>query len=479
MVRSSAGWHELVSEHFTLATDLPLGRARDMVAEMERVRLALREISWRAAVPAHTRTRVTVFRSSDEAEAVLGSAHAGLFYRDLFGAPGIAVDGQDGLWDRLTLNHELAHRQIAEFLQRSPRWLSEGLACYLETLRFSESAGVVVAGEPNPQRLRDLRSRPEWTEVIHTGDSAVSMDGGDYGKFQAASWALVHFLLDRQREGFRQYVRALSTGEDPEHAWTAAFGTLDGDALGTSIRAYIEEGRLGLVRAPLVNWDGAVEVRDLTLPEVHGMRAMLLVYGAATAGAAGAPRDSDAEAFAALREDPGNPDAAAVRLFWRFGGLVAVDEAEAAARAAIRAHPSDWRSWALLGASLDRASRAGERLEARMRAAQLAPDNPTVLNSLAWDDVVAGRPQDAVPLAERALLLSPTDANVVDTYAAALAGIGDCTAALRWQRRALELVQEGTSAEYATGYRQRLRDYEARCGRTRGGGGGATAASGR
>ena len=120
-VRPSTGWHELSSEHFTLATDLPVGRAKEMVAEMERVRLALREISWRAAVPAHTRTRVTVFRNSEEAEAVLGSAHEGLYYRDLFGAPGIAIDGQDGLWDRITLNHELAHRQIAEFLQRSPR----------------------------------------------------------------------------------------------------------------------------------------------------------------------------------------------------------------------------------------------------------------------------------------------------------------------------------------------------------------------
>jgi Flp pilus assembly protein TadD len=203
---------------------------------------------------------------------------------------------------------------------------------------------------------------------------------------------------------------------------------------------------------------------------------MLLVYGASSAGSSGAPLDSDAEANAALEEDPGNPDAAAVRLFWRFGALVPVAEAEAAARQAIRAHPSDWRSWALLGASLDRATRSAERIDARARAAALAPDNPTVLNSLAWDDVMAGRPQDALPFAERALRLSPADANIVDTYAAALAGVGECAAALRWQRRAVDLVQEGTSATYATSYRTRLREYETRCGRS---GAGASAATAR
>jgi Flp pilus assembly protein TadD len=205
------------------------------------------------------------------------------------------------------------------------------------------------------------------------------------------------------------------------------------------------------------------------------MRAMLLVYGSAAAGSSSAPLDSDAEASAALEQDPGNPDAAAVRLFWRFGGLVPVPEAEAAAREAIRAHPSDWRSWALLGASLDPSARATERLEARMRAAQLAPENPAVLNSLAWDDVMAGRPQDALAVAERALRLSPADANIVDTYAAALAGVGECAAALRWQRRAVDLVQEGTSPTFAGSYSKRLREYETRCGRSGGGGAAATA----
>ena len=42
-----------------------------------------------------------------------------------------------GTWPQATIKHELDHQQLSEFVERAPRWLSEGLACYLETLRFS------------------------------------------------------------------------------------------------------------------------------------------------------------------------------------------------------------------------------------------------------------------------------------------------------------------------------------------------------
>ena len=47
----------------------------------------------------------------------------------------------------MVLKHELAHAQHGSFLPRNPRWFFEGLACYLETLRYQ--GGRYVLGEPS------------------------------------------------------------------------------------------------------------------------------------------------------------------------------------------------------------------------------------------------------------------------------------------------------------------------------------------
>ena len=462
-------WNELSSQHFTVASDLSVGRAMSIVVELERARLALQQVSWHAKVMGTGRMRVVVFRDEVESDDLLGAARAGLFYRDLFGAPAIALHGEDEGGEKVAIQHELAHRQLAEFLHRSPRWLSEGLACYLETLRFNERAGLVIAGEPSRDRLRALHGVSDWTVILRTGEEALGMDEDSYARFQAQSWLLVHFLLDERRAAFTRFLHELAAGQDPEMAWRQSFPELDEEQLSRAIQTYFSAGRLGLVRAPAVAWSGEVYIRPLSPAEVHGLRAMVMVFGAAAAGSQSAALESDAEASAALREDPGNPDAAAVRLFWKFGGRAPAAEAEAVARQAVRAHPADWRSWSMLASALQGPARAAERRMARAKAAELAPDDAAVLNALAWEDVVAGRPQDALPVAERALQLQPADANIVDTYAAALAGIGECSAALRWQLRAVDLVTEGTGATRLATYQKRLRQYEAGCPPSSGG----------
>ena len=123
----------------------------------------------------------------------------------------------------------------------------------------------------------------------------------------------------------------------------------------------------------------------------------------------------------------------------------------------------------MLASALQGPSRAAERRMARAKAAQLAPDDAAVLNALAWEDVIAGRPQDALPVAERALQLQPADPNIVDTYAAALAGIGECSAALRWQLRAVDLIVEGTPPARVAAYQKRLNQYASGCAVSAGG----------
>src|SRR2546422_874766 len=66
-------------------------------------------------------------------------------------------------------------------------------------------------------------------------------------------------------------------------------------------------------------------------------------------------------------------------------------------RAAAERHPSDYRAQMLLAFGVGR-QRPDERRAALVRAAQLAPENPAVLNALAWHDLTHDRAPQALPL---------------------------------------------------------------------------------
>ena len=114
-------------------------------------------------------------------------------------------------------------------------------------------------------------------------------------------------------------------------------------------------------------------------------------------------------------------------------------------------------------AALDGSATSPEAHEARLRALELAPDNPALLNDLAWEEVGSGQARKAIAIAEKAVRLAPTNPDVVDTYAAALDALGLCSAAIRLQMRALDLLAEDTTPERAAAFRRRLLFYESRC----------------
>src|SRR3954469_535509 len=121
-VRPASGWHELVSEHFVLATDAPESRGRELLSELEDAHSALRAVSWHAAHDTLARVKVIAFYRPSDAEEVLGSSREGIFYRDLFGSRGIVVQLGGGDSFHKTLNHEIAHQQLSEFVEHAPRW---------------------------------------------------------------------------------------------------------------------------------------------------------------------------------------------------------------------------------------------------------------------------------------------------------------------------------------------------------------------
>ncbi|MFL5373977.1 MAG: tetratricopeptide repeat protein, partial [Myxococcales bacterium] len=99
--------------------------------------------------------------------------------------------------------------------------------------------------------------------------------------------------------------------------------------------------------------------------------------------------------------------------------------------------------------------------------AELAPANPAALEALARDQLARGQAHDAVIVARRAVTLAPTDPEVLETYAAALAGSGDCAAATGLQQRVVELMRE-RGAGRADSSERLLRAYEGGCSPMRG-----------
>src|SRR5206468_2669426 len=72
------------------------------------------------------------------------------------------------------LKHELAHDLSDRLVPEQPPWLSEGLACYLETLR--RDGDRFVLGEPEEARLGALQRHPmrEWEPILRSGTGYVA-----------------------------------------------------------------------------------------------------------------------------------------------------------------------------------------------------------------------------------------------------------------------------------------------------------------
>lgn len=121
-----------------------------------------------------------------------------------------------------------------------------------------------------------------------------------------------------------------------------------------------------------------------------------------------------------------------------------VEAAAAYDRAVARLGPPERRQWALYysrGIALERA-KDWPRAEADfLRALQLSPDQPYVLNYLGYSWVEQGREfARAKRMIERAVELRPHDGHIIDSLGWVLFRLGEQRGAIRWLERAVELL---------------------------------------
>jgi tetratricopeptide (TPR) repeat protein len=450
--RGGPEWRVFYAEHFVVATDLDEADAGALVAELELMRTAVASSMFTERHEPPVRAQVVAFRDRRTFEE-LAPAGAAAYYALGRSEPKIVLPGTLGAEQRRVLAHEMAHHVAAYVLLRQPRWLSEGLATWAETLGAAGGGRRMVLGGV-PQGHRPL-SRPRRVPAAQLLAWEADVPPGRLGDFYDAAWLLVHYLSSQYPQALRDLERRLNGAEDPEVAFREAFPQWDPrrpGALDALDRELDDWARLGRFEPRPVKAEATVRVSERPLPpaEVHAIR--LLLWGGRS------ERDEEAwrrEVEEALAEDPAHP--VVLRVLAAHDGRDPLP----LARAAVAAHPMDARAWTFLGHSLP--LRSPERVPALQRAAELAPDDAAVLEALSRALLEEGRTGEALPPARRAVQLAPFSASALDAYAAVAADLGQCAQAMLAARRALDVLTTDVGPQDRGTLERRLAGYRERC----------------
>src|SRR5437868_5029807 len=273
-------WIELQSDHFTLRTDLGEAEAREVAGQLELVRAALIGASpWRSKSPMAGRLHVIDLASKDELSEFAAEGIDGFVTADAFGERILVMSAERSPEQQTVLKHEMAHVIANEFLVRNPRWVAEGIACYLETMQFDPPARRVYVGDPSSDRLAWLRRHPvpDFAAVFATGSEAMQLSPEAGFAYESAAWVLVHYLAIQRKEKFDAFLGRLGRAEDPRQAFAAEFPDLTDGKLPEEIARYVKEFSQYVrfsIEWPQIQPKAAI--RAVPRPEVHALRADLL-----------------------------------------------------------------------------------------------------------------------------------------------------------------------------------------------------------
>jgi Flp pilus assembly protein TadD len=465
-------WREVQTAHVTLKTDLGPSDARRAALMVERTRAGLLAAAFPGAkLLQPERVEVVVFASGLDFEHHFGRRVGGVFLHGDY-PPMALLYGTPETWERREtlaleettsiVKHELAHHLAAYFFRRQPRWFAEGLAQFLETLRFAEDGKTATLGDVNLQALRSYsRYRTlRVADVLSWGGKADAHDEATTSGLYGLSWLLVHWLYNTHSEEFARYQTLLAKGIDPDKAWKAAFPTLVVAELDGQLNRYALHGDYDNFVVPIPEAESAIHERLLMPADVHAIRARAALAGAAVQ-VQSAPHLEEArsELAAALAADPGN-----VRALWTQIGLVSQAERLPLAQRATAAHPEDGLAWLALGESLAKTPESRPaRAAAYRKVTELLPDHPQAFHALAIIELQEGRPAEGLPLALAASRMAPWDSAILNTLAVALAGVGRCTEAVAAASRAVDTLPEQSSTQARAFYEKRLAEVSTGC----------------
>ncbi len=418
--RGGPAWTELTTEHFVVRTDLPDDAAREVIRELEETWAAMLAAVWPDAPGPPDRTQVIALASTSELSSFTGAGIIGGLSVHKSPFPATIVTGAAFESERGTiLRHELGHHLSRWFLPQEPLWFSEGIATYLETIRYDRSEQRAVVGEPATDRVLELRGLGLFPASRLLAETYPAM--AETRRFESTTWLLVHYLINNRSSAFEALQRRIGTFQPAQDAWAAELGDLDAQRLATTLDQYLSSGSYTVSSVKLPPWNGPAAARAMSDAEVHGIRAYLYAVGQRprTPTTLENMRFEIAEATSA---DPtGAIEALAVQSY-EVREQTPEQRREVASRVST-AHPEVALAW-LMAADADGPGLA--QRTALVRALVLAPNDPEVLARLAVVKASARAWDQAVALSRRALRLRAMSPQLLAIHVASLVETGQC-----------------------------------------------------
>lgn len=440
-------WRELRSAHFAVQTDTedPAALVRQLESVHARIAAVLAGVG---IAPRPRPVAAVVFRSLEELRE-FGPPRAGAFVQEQpFGDLEVVFAfGREGS-PVLDVAKQVARVHLLRAVPGQPRWFALGAPSYV-----ASAAAVYPSVVDNPLRRPYRHARDAGIRIRD-----VLSDGPIPAGSWELAWVMVHYLADAHRDRLARALRRLPEARDPAGVFSEVFpewspSTEGGpERLERELDAYVAAPPSA---KPLRVETGRPSFSSRAMPdaEVHAMRLHLPL--AATEPREAAERARIAEATALLELAPAHPFAL-IRL-----ALLRHEDLLPAARLAVDRNPRSAYAWSVLADALPLGS--ADRVAALRKALELAPEQPALLNNLAWDLFKQGRHDEALWQANRAVAAAPYHAASLDTQAAILADLGYCTDALAAERRAVEAVRD-RDADRAARYRATAAGLETRCG---------------
>ena len=240
-------WSHASSAHFEIYSRLGKSETTNMLKLLEAVRqLSLIMQGASEDEDDGIPTLIVAVKTSKEFGDVGGNEdYAGLFMSGLR-QNAILLRGGRYADTELIILHEYVHYRMSRFDGFAyPHWFHEGFADYLGSTRIHK--GKLEVFYPPRGRLMTL-SDPPWldAEDLLQESRYADLSTRQVGRFYAQSWALVHFLHNREApaprpsEALTAYANYLRAGDDELAAFEKAF-QLPVDDLNRTLRRYVDK----------------------------------------------------------------------------------------------------------------------------------------------------------------------------------------------------------------------------------------------
>lgn len=441
------GWSRVESAHFAVSTNLPPDAARGAVLKLEMAR-AVVSPALRAPELTGRPLDVVLLANADNLVELSGADET--FWAEDWRGPVLVLrDDAAVLAENPQLSrtvHELTHVLQARTFRRLPRWVSEGLATYLETANVDLQEKSARRGRANQVRLADIE---RWSLLPVEALWAWTQEEPDKPGLEqhrvASAWFWVYWLFNAQRPAFEKFLDALGRGDEPSRAWKTAFPELTTQSMTEASERFRKDGRTTGQSLDLSRMDQDFKVTALTDAQVHVVRSRLAGLKADWSKAMG-----EANAAKSFPGDDG-------LVLEQFASTRAqADERLAATAALTELEPKRAEGWLLRGlAETD----AAAKRTAFFKALELDPQLVAAAAELAQSSTGT----EAIDFARKAFGEVAT-ARALSTSADVLARSGLCGEALSLELRALETLSHAAERTVGAKLHARL-DTLAKCAR--------------